>query len=65
MQFVWTPANNSLGPSVNIFTHVFDDIYRAPIGFNFDIRYDPWDPQWINDPELKGYNAPEEAEKLM
>lgn len=42
LEWVWMPSNDSLGPDVNIFTHVLYNRYIPPDGFGFDILDDEW-----------------------
>lgn len=38
MQYVWKPFSKSLGDSVEIFTHVLQDMYWFPADMGYDER---------------------------
>lgn len=61
-EFVWMPSKDTLGPDVNILSHVLYNSYYGPPGYSFDILDN--NPPWVNDKESDTYNAPDLANTL-
>ncbi|XP_059083104.1 lysosomal alpha-mannosidase-like [Tigriopus californicus] len=62
MQMVWE-GSDSLGEDSSIFTGVFTDLYAAPSGFQFDMRYD--DDPIVDDIRLREYNLKEKIDLFV
>eukprot|EP00095_Tigriopus_kingsejongensis_P005742 maker-scaffold28_size608977-snap-gene-1.16 protein:Tk05742 transcript:maker-scaffold28_size608977-snap-gene-1.16-mRNA-1 annotation:"hypothetical protein DAPPUDRAFT_207420" len=62
MQMVWE-GSDDLGEESSIFTGVFTDLYAAPAGFQFDMRYD--DDPIVDDPRLREYNLDAKIELFL
>ena len=66
MQFVWKPFNKSLGDSVEIFTHIMQDMYWFPSDFGYDERDFAWNPiPIIDDKTLTTFNADSFSTKMV
>ena len=68
MQFVWKPFSESLGDSVEIFTHILEDIYWFPDGFTYDERdfgVDENDDPVVDDETLETFNADDKAQTML
>lgn len=58
MQFVWKPFNESLGDSVEIFTHILQDMYWFPPDMGYDERdFQDVSQPIIDDETLSTFNA--------
>ena len=66
MQFVWRPFSESLGDSVEIFTHVLYDMYWTPLSLGYDERWFPGvsDPV-VDDETLSTYNGDKRAKEFL
>jgi len=66
MQFVWKPFSESLGDSVEIFTHILEDMYWFPDDMGYDERDFPNVSQPIIDDEsLETFNADKKAARML
>lgn len=62
MEFLWRPMSESLGDSVEIFTHILQDMYWFAPDMGYDERDQPSGTQPIIDDEsLETYNADRKA----
>lgn len=62
LEFVWRPAADTLGTDVSVLTHIMYYHYKAPDGFNFDVR---GRERWVVDRNSSLFNADEMAEKFI
>ena len=64
MQWVWRPMEQSLGDSVEIFTHTMQTMYEWPDGYWYDER--DWGDKSpvISDPSLSTFNADKKSKSL-